>query len=488
MSVNSKRGSLDNAELDELNAEGPNAHPRDLAAFFICGLINNFAYVVMLSAALDLLKGSGGNTAQLASLVLLCDILPSFLVQFGAPWYMQRLPYWLRIHLVFVFMTASFLLPAIFESIFLRLLGVVFASLASGFGEITFLALSARYHRNTVSAFSSGTGGAGVAGAFSYQALRYFFTASTTLYMCAPVPVLIELSYFLLMTTPSGAGNTSKNPIVADLDAQEETRSHGSFSGMPSSGSFTARDGKRQRKLGQQGISFNGGVGISQGSGDSMQDPLLEHDGLDDDYDDESLDGAQGGSGGTGLEVQDKLTIREKIQFMPRLFKYMIPLFIVYFSEYLINQGVAPILYWPKGPLSKDSTYMAIQTVYQVGVFISRSSVNILPLRNLWIPAIAQFVNLVVLSCIAIFNLVPNVWIALAIILWEGLMGGTIYVNAFYQISQVFSGAEKEYAMGATSMSYATSITLAAVAGLGWTPFLATRREVFMKSHHWSWN
>lgn len=30
-------------------------NPRDLIAFFICGLLNNFGYVLMLSAALDLL-------------------------------------------------------------------------------------------------------------------------------------------------------------------------------------------------------------------------------------------------------------------------------------------------------------------------------------------------------------------------------------------------------------------------------------------------
>jgi hypothetical protein len=32
------------------------AHPRDLIAFFICGLMNNFGYVIFLTAAEDLVS------------------------------------------------------------------------------------------------------------------------------------------------------------------------------------------------------------------------------------------------------------------------------------------------------------------------------------------------------------------------------------------------------------------------------------------------
>lgn len=33
-------------------------------------------------------------------------------------------------------------------------------------------------------------------------------------------------------------------------------------------------------------------------------------------------------------------TIVDRIRFVPKLFKYMIPLFVVYFSQYFINQGL----------------------------------------------------------------------------------------------------------------------------------------------------
>ena len=49
--------------------------------------------------------------------------------------------------------------------------GVACASISSGFGEITILQLTSFYSKHTVSAWSSGTGAAGVLGALSYAGL-----------------------------------------------------------------------------------------------------------------------------------------------------------------------------------------------------------------------------------------------------------------------------------------------------------------------------
>lgn len=37
--------------------------------------------------------------------------------------------------------------------------------------------------------------------------------------------------------------------------------------------------------------------------------------------------------------------VREKIKYVPKLFKYMIPLTLVYFLEYFINQGLVRCIY-----------------------------------------------------------------------------------------------------------------------------------------------
>jgi battenin len=169
---------------------------RDLASFWICGLLNNFGYVVMLSAALELLPKDVSP-----SVVLLAEILPSFIIQLVAPWFMNRLPYSIRVIATVIMAISSFLIPAFCKPTWLKLVGVVFAGLSSGFGEITFLACTSQYNKvgvvqdacgvssrygktcvhtvsmsdsliirnqDTVSAWSSGTGGAGILGSWSY--------------------------------------------------------------------------------------------------------------------------------------------------------------------------------------------------------------------------------------------------------------------------------------------------------------------------------
>ena len=44
--------------------------------------------------------------------------------------------------------------------------------------------------------------------------------------------------------------------------------------------------------------------------------------------------------------------------------------------------------------------------------------------------------NLAILICEAYFHFLPSVWIMFIIVLYEGLLGGACYVNAFYRISQ----------------------------------------------------
>jgi len=174
------------------------AKKRDLIAFWICGLLNNFGYVVMLSAALDMLQCAHLSPA----IVLLADIFPSFIAQFFAPWFMNRIPYSFRVIFTVALSIVSFLIPAFFTPIWLKLLGVVAASISSGFGEITFLSYSSYYNKNTVSAWSSGTGGAGILGSWSYLGLRYLLDAKNTLIVSSPLPVGMLISYFFLLTKP----------------------------------------------------------------------------------------------------------------------------------------------------------------------------------------------------------------------------------------------------------------------------------------------
>lgn len=109
------------------------------------------------------------------------------------------------------------------------------------------------------------------------------------------------------------------------------------------------------------------------------------------------------------------------------------------------------------------SSLSRYQTLYQVGVLLSRSSLCCVKIRKLWVlsglqvrhsvPVRAvrrykiitsftcdlwppQLVNAILLLFAVRFLFLPSAWLVFAIVLYEGLLGGAAYVNAFYFISK----------------------------------------------------
>lgn len=389
---------------------------RNLIGFWLLGLCNNFGYVVMLSAAHDILheeknSDQGNQTSNNASLtldisgsfnstdglecnplstgtVLLADILPTLIIKITAPFYMQRIPYSIRMAICVLFAFASFFIVAFSQALWFSLLGVVFASISSGFGEITLLSYSAHFDKDVVSTWSSGTGGAGVFGALSYAGFTSAgVTPRNTVLIMNVIPFTLGVSYWFILEHPKGV---------------------------------------------------------------TEREPLLET---------ERTEGAE------KLPV-DPLTIKVKLIITKSLLKFMLPLFFVYFAEYFINQGLHELIYWNRIWLTPSEQYRWYQVDYQIGVFISRSSVNIFPIKKIWILAVLQNVNLVILLCEAYFHFLPSVWIMFLIVLYEGLLGGACYVNAFYRISQEVPPKHREFSMGVTSMADSCGIALAGATAL----------------------
>lgn len=73
------------------------------------------------------------------------------------------------------------------------------------------------YARETIAAWSSGTGGAGIIGALSYAGLRTLMSTNHTLLVMLIVPVLEAISFWIIMV------HTSEKPIVKyGINSQEE--------------------------------------------------------------------------------------------------------------------------------------------------------------------------------------------------------------------------------------------------------------------------
>jgi len=76
------------------------------------------------------------------------------------------------------------------------------------------------------------------------------------------------------------------------------------------------------------------------------------------------------------------------------------------------------------------------------------------------------------------FDYIPSIWIVFVIIFYEGLIGGAVFVNAFYRIAdEVKEEKKKEFCMASISFWYSIGILLAGVGGIFLSPWLTGIRK-----------
>ncbi|MEQ2245754.1 G1/S-specific cyclin cln3 [Ilyodon furcidens] len=155
------------------------------------------------------------------------------------------------------------------------------------------------------------------------------------------------------------------------------------------------------------------------------------------------------------------VTLKEKYSVIKGLVRFVAPLGLVYFAEYFINQGLMELLFFHNFFLSHAAQYRWYQTLYQIGVLVSRSSLYCIKFRRVWIFSLLQVVNAVFLLFAVRFQFLPSAWIVLVIILYEGLLGGAAYVNTFYFISKETESRYREFAMATASVGDSLGIALA---------------------------
>lgn len=96
--------------------------------------------------------------------------------------------------------------------------------------------------------------------------------------------------------------------------------------------------------------------------------------------------------------------------------------------------GLFEMVYYPDIFLDNSQQYRWYQVTYQIGVFISRSSVNIVHIKHIWIMALLQGLNVIFFTFEALWMFTPNIWIIFGIILFEGLLGKvqmSLFINKY---------------------------------------------------------
>jgi battenin len=193
--------------------------PRSFFAFWIFGLVNNVLYVVILSAAIDLV----GPEAPKA-IVLLADVMPSFVIKFAAPFFIHKVPYKVRISSLVALSSIGMLVIAYSERVGPRLFGVILASLSSGLGEISFLQLTHFYSEWSLPGFSSGTGAAGLVGSFAFLLMTTWVGLSTkaTLTIFSAIPFAFWVTYAFVLP-PADPNLAVKYDQISDNNEEDDT-------------------------------------------------------------------------------------------------------------------------------------------------------------------------------------------------------------------------------------------------------------------------
>ncbi|CAI5449929.1 unnamed protein product [Caenorhabditis angaria] len=402
---------------------------RNILAFWLLGLCNNYGYVIMLSAAEDILdaqKNNGSSTNSTSKdtcvptlesrqcstistgAVLLADNLPALIVQLTFPFFMHRFPFGFRALLVFALQVSCYFVVAFSKNVFMSLLGVCLASFGQGIGEITFLAMAAHYKSETIASWSSGTGGAGLIGSFSYALITQAgLSPANTLLAQLFIPVLFAVAYFLILTFPDTV--------------------------------YTPRWSQPKTWI----IPKN--------------------------YDQQIFDDAKNRGEVLNSEKvpQRELSAWDRVRLIRPLLHLMVPLATVYTAEYIINQGLTELVIFNCSQglsLPLSSQYRWYQVLYQLGVFLSRSSVKFfeMPVWLIWLLPLMQVINMLFFFFEAVYWFIPTIIIIFCLIIFEGLLGGSAYVNTYNKIHKLVEPDIREYSLSAASMGNSIGTNFAA--------------------------
>ncbi|KAF8964735.1 CLN3 protein-domain-containing protein [Flammula alnicola] len=359
------------------------AHPKARLSFFIFGLINNGISIGF----------SPPSTPK--GIIAFCNIAPSMAAKVCWPYILKgRIRYAKRL------------------------------SFSSGLGELTFLQLSTTYVPTSIagtvllSYFASGTGAAGLVGAFLWWEVRGL-GVRIGVGMSSIMPLIIPLTYYFLLPSASAFLYSTTPSAYEDMlsPPQPITSLPGTVSPGPKRGiALSANDKWRLVKPllpKYMAPLFCFEYTINQGIGPTLLYPVPSAEG-----------------------------------------------------HWLLSKIIHTV----------RDYYPLWQLVYQATVFLSRSSISLgfpaLPTRLLPLPAIVQFGILLTLSYESAFGFFGEESESMNIFL--GICGGLAYVNVFYRINHEPPDPntsndieqrrqEREFKIGSIGFADSTGILLASI-------------------------
>ena len=128
---------------------------------------------------------------------------------------------------------------------------------------------------------------------------------------------------------------------------------------------------------------------------------------------------------------------------MPKIYKILLNLILVYVGMYSIITVLADVMQqrlrekYPEDgvferPKWVSNYFVILNTTFQIGNFIARSSVRYIKLSHRNAYSICMTFNFLFLFWNTYTMTIESVWFNSAFFLWVGLVGGTAYVNLLH--------------------------------------------------------
>jgi battenin len=377
---------------------------RTTLSFWLMGLLNNSAYVIMNAGAKDI-------TPCLVGLVYIANVLPSLATKATLPFWQHRVNYTTRLAVATVLMFSSFvtvILGQVAASPALQLFGVALGSAQSGLGEASLLAMASFYGETSRIALTAWSSGTGFAGIFGYAYVILFtvgFQASfnTTLCVGLFLPVSYGWIFFQVLDRPRAAEEEEGFHQLVNTNT-DSLHTASSSNAMPASVPSVLPKGRQ-----------------------AMATAIWN--------------------------------------LWPYTVPLFTVYFAEYAMQ---SGTWAAIGFPVTDETSRKEFYKLANFFYQMGVFVSRSSGTVLHLtRNmLWIMPILQCLLLLFFWTDAAFMYWYD-WSLLLPAFVTGLLGGLVYVGAFTLInSEVPAGKLREFSLSAASIADSIGIVCSDVLGL----------------------
>ncbi|EGC31709.1 hypothetical protein DICPUDRAFT_156403 [Dictyostelium purpureum] len=382
---------------------------RNWICFNFLGNINNFSYCVVNAAGSSL--AAYFNNEKNIALILWANIAFGFVSRLNCIIMgLGLVGVALSVYVNFAFCIAS-----------IALIGI-----ASSFGESVLLSYMKRFPAEIVNGWSSGTGVAGVSGSLFYIGMvAAGLSNSKIFYIILPTVGAYFLLFFLGLKVPTASSspiNTKKSSPSNESDKNTEKQS------LVSSDQLAEEDYS----------SPASNIKISDIYDDGCQ-PIR----------------------GTPNETKKQRYIRcAKLVWFNA-----VNLSLVYFFEYVASVGGADLAIKqnPNGDFFIKNAYAIFSFCYQLGVLISRSSLQFVKIKRVGIITILQGLNMVFWIVQAKYRMVHNVWGLFILMVYCGLLGGASYVNVFYLIlhDKKIPDEDREICVNYAALLVTLGITLA---------------------------